>query len=145
MAGGRPTKYKQEYCKIGKKMCELGATDADVADALGVHIATMLRWKAQHKEFCDALKVGKEPADARVEASLYRRAVGYHIDNVKIFQFQGAPVEVPFREYIHPDTTACIFWLKNRMPEVYRQNPETEGATDDMAAALKDLASKLPG
>jgi len=141
----RPTKYKSEYCGIAKKMCELGATDTDVAEALDVNLATVNRWKLAHSDFCESLKAGKVPADQRVEASLYRKAVGYEIDNVKIFQFQGEPVEVPFREYIHPDTTAAIFWLKNRMPDKYRQNPEEKANPDALINALMAMADKLPG
>lgn len=143
MPAGQPTKYKKEYCKVAKKMCELGATDEDVSEALGIHIATLYRWRAAHSEFCESLKAGKAPADERVEASLYKRAVGYYSDNVKIFNNQGEALEVPYREYIHPDTTACIFWLKNRMPEQYREKPEG-GGSEDMASAVNKLIDKLP-
>lgn len=129
MAGGRPSKYKKEYCKIAESMCKLGATDNDVADALEINIATITRWKHSHPEFCASLKAGKAPSDDRVEASLYKKAVGYYVDSVKIFNNQGEELVVPYREYIHPDTTACIFWLKNRMPDKYRANPEVSAST----------------
>lgn len=129
MAGGRPTKYDPKFCKIAEKMCDLGATENDVAEALDVNIATITRWKHKHPEFCASLKVGKETADDRVEQSLYKKAVGYEVDSVKIFQFQGQEVIVPYTERIHPDTTAAIFWLKNRRPAQYRANPEGETGT----------------
>lgn len=144
MAGGRPTKYKEEYCKIAKKMCELGATENDIADAIDVDYSTITRWKHKHPEFCTSLKVGRDPADDRVEASLYKKATGYYIDSVKIFQFQGEELIVPFKEYVHPDTTAGIFWLKNRRPEQYRANPESTGGPDDLSTAINKLIDKLP-
>lgn len=127
---GRPTKYKPEYAKIAKKMCELGATDFDIVEALGVARSTFYKWRLEHKAFSDALKTGKESADDRVESSLYRRAVGYEYDAVKIFQFQGQEVVVPYTEIQHPDVTAAIFWLKNRRPDQWRANPDGGNGDD---------------
>lgn len=141
---GRPTKYKAEFVKVAQKMCELGATDVDICDALDINIATLYRWKAKHPAFCEAIKAGKEPADDRVEMSLYRKAVGYVIDAEKPFHFQGDPFTVPYREFIQPDTAAAIFWLKNRRPDKWRANPE-EGGGEDLAKALAQIADKMPG
>jgi hypothetical protein len=52
--------------------------------------------------------------------SLYHRAIGYSYDAVKIFMHDGKPVEVPYREHVPPDVAACIFWLKNRRPHLWR-------------------------
>jgi hypothetical protein len=38
----------------------------------------------------------------------------------KIFQVNGEPLIVPYRAVAQPDTTACIFWLKNRRPDRWR-------------------------
>jgi len=124
VASGRPTSYDKKYVNIAQKMCELGATDADIIEALGVARSTFYKWRNEHPEFSDALKVGKAPADERVEMSLYKKAVGYTQENVKIFQFQGQEVVVPFTEIVAPDTTAAIFWLKNRRPDQWRANPD---------------------
>jgi hypothetical protein len=53
-----------------------------------------------------------------VERSLYARANGFHYEAVKIFMPAGAktPVYAPYVEYVPPDTTAAIFWLKHRDP-----------------------------
>jgi hypothetical protein len=62
---------------------------------------------------------------ARVERSLYERANGYSYDAVKIFMPAGAkkPVYAPCVEHMPPDVTACIFWMKNRMPGRWHGNP----------------------
>lgn len=132
--GGRPPKYKAEYAKQAAKLCALGATDADLADFFGVTTRTIANWSSFHPGFFQAVKTAKTVADQRVVRSLYERAVGFKRDAVKIFQFEGSPVVVPFREEIAPDTTACIFWLKNRDPKAWREKVEHEhGATPAFA------------
>ena len=139
----RPTKYDKSFCKIAKKMTELGATDNDVAEALDIGTTTLYRWRNEYLEFRDSLKVGKAESDERVEMSLYRRAVGYTHEAVKIFQFQGQEVIVPYTEIVQPDTTACIFWLKNRMPEKYRANPEA-GESEDGDITIRVTRATKP-
>lgn len=119
---GRPSEYRPEYVTEVLAMAEGGATDMEIADSLEVSVRTLYRWKAQHPDFRQALKVAKDVADERVERSLYQRATGYEQDSVKIFMPAGAdkPVMAPFREVIAPDTTACIFWLKNRKSQEWR-------------------------
>jgi hypothetical protein len=128
---GRTTDYKPEFVKQAEKLARLGATDMEVADFFEVSVRTIHRWKATHPEFCHSLKAGKEDADNRVERALFQRAVGYEQDAVKIFMPAGAdkPVIAEYREVIAPDTTACIFWLKNRRREEWRdkQNHEVTG------------------
>ena len=130
---GRPTKFKKEMVKQAEKLCELGATDCELADFFEVDVETIRRWKHKHPDFCGALKVGKELADARVERALYSRAVGYKRDNVKIFMPAGAgnPVYAPYVEEVTPDTTAAIFWLKNRKPAEWRDKVDHSHATSD--------------
>ena len=125
---GRPSKFDPAFVGQAEKLCKLGATDLELADFFEVHVATIHRWKADYPEFCDALKTGKQAADERVERSLYAKATGYTFDSVKIFQYEGTPVEVPYREHIPPDTTAAIFWLKNRRPQEWRDRFEHTGA-----------------
>lgn len=122
MERGRPSKYDAAFPKQARKLCKLGATDQEIADFFGVHVATLFRWKDAHQDFRDALKEAKAEADARVEESLFQRAIGYSHEAVKIFMPAGAaePVHAPYREKYPPDTTAAIFWLKNRQPERWR-------------------------
>lgn len=121
MAGGRPSKFKPEFVTQAAKLATLGATDREAAEFFNVNEATVHRWKHEHPEFCESLKVGKEQADARVVQSLYRRALGYSHDAVKIaVNAAGEVTEVPYTEHHAPDTTAAIFWLKNRDPEHWR-------------------------
>lgn len=122
----RPSKFKEEFIEQAQKLCKLGATDIEVADFFNVNVATLNRWKSEYPEFCASVKNGKAPADERVERSLFARATGYSFDAVKIFNHQGQIIEAPYREHVAPDTTACIFWLKNRKPAEWRDKQDVE-------------------
>jgi len=123
---GRPSKYKTEYAEQAYKLCLLGATDAEIADFFEVDEATVNRWKNDYPEFCESIKRGKTPADAEVAASLYKRATGYKVNTVKVFQFQGEPVIVPVVEEIAPDTGAAMAWLKNRRKQNWRDKQDVD-------------------
>lgn len=122
MTAGRPSKYKPEFAKQALKLCEMGATDTELADFFEVSERTIYRWSNQFDEFCQALKAGKDVADERVVRSLYRKAVGFEQKEVKIFMPAGAenPVYAEFTAKYAPDTTAAIFWLKNRRRDDWR-------------------------
>jgi hypothetical protein len=119
--GGRPTAYKPEYVERVRELCSTGAIDSEIADAFNVDITTIFRWKNRHPEFCSALKAGKEAADARVERTLFHRAVGYSYDaeTVRIAK-DGKVIRATYRQHVLPDITAQIFWLKNRQPAKWR-------------------------
>lgn len=123
---GRPTKFKSEYVEQAKKLCQLGATDVEIADFFDIEVRTLYRWKGEHDKFCQALKVGKAVADERVERSLFARANGYEHDEVDIRVVGQEIVQTPIRKFYPPDTTACIFWLKNRRPEDWRDKVQNE-------------------
>lgn len=128
----RPSTFKAEYAEQARKICLLGATDAQLADFFKVTERTINAWKLQHPTFAEALRAGKEQADALVAHSLYRRALGFKHPAVKILTVadgsnQGSHVEeVAYTEIYPPDTTACIFWLKNRRPDVWRDRQQHE-------------------
>jgi hypothetical protein len=122
---GRPSTLTDERVKQAQKLAKLGATDAEIAEFFEVAPVTIWRWKEANENFCSALKVGKEHADNRVERSLFSRATGYSHPAVKMFM-DGKTGEVIREDYVEhypPDTTACIFWLKNRRPDLWRAQP----------------------
>lgn len=124
---GRPSSYKPEYAVQAGKLCKLGATDKEIADFFGVDERTVNRWKSEHLEFCQSLKEGKTLADAEVADRLYQRAMGYTHHAVKIAASpSGEHVSVPYVEHYAPDTTAAIFWLKNRRPDLWRDKHTQE-------------------
>ena len=136
----RPSKYKPEHVAQAAKLCKLGATDRDLADFFGVNEASIHRWKIEFKEFANALKLGKDLADKRVEQSLYRRAMGYSHDAVKIFCSKtGEVTKVPYVEHFPPDTVACIFWLKNRKPQEWRDKLDIDATVRPLDVTAEPL------
>ncbi|WP_062359793.1 hypothetical protein [Vreelandella aquamarina] len=120
------SKYHPAFAELAYKHCLLGATPKHVADLLKVDEVTVYRWMDTHAEFAAAMEQGRVDADANVARSLYKKATGYTHQAVKVFQYQGAPVVVPYTEIVAPDTEAAKFWLKNRQPELWKEKVEIE-------------------
>ena len=126
---GRPSGYRPEYDAQAIKLCRLGATDKELADFFGVADSTLSLWKLKHPSFSEALTRSKDEFDAQVERALFQRALGYSHKAVKMFQAGGEVITQDYVEHYPPDTTACIFWLKNRQKDKWRDKPE--GGDDD--------------
>ena len=73
-AGGRPPLYSNGFAPIAYKICLLGATLERLADLFGVSVETLYKWRDKYPEFSEALRQGKDMADAEVANSLYQRA-----------------------------------------------------------------------
>lgn len=133
MAGGRPSKYKDEYNEQAYKLALLGATDKEIADFFNVDEGTINNWKktakGEQSEFFKSLKKGKQIADAEIANSLFQRAKGYEHPEDKIFNNDGAPLIVPTIKHYPPDTGAAMAWLKNRQPEKWRDKQEIDHTT----------------
>lgn len=123
----RPSKYKPEYAEQAQRLCANNAfTDVELASFFGVTLSTVHLWKLKHPEFSDAIKIGKAPANARVEKSLYDRAMGYSQTETDIRVIGGKIVKTEVVRHYPPDPTSLIFYLKNRMPDQYRDKQELE-------------------
>jgi transposase-like protein len=118
----KQSKYKPEFVEQAKKvMASFGATHSELAAFFGVGRQTIVNWMAAHEEFEEAVRAGAAVADAKVEQSLYRRALGFSRKVQRPFLAKdGTPVAVDYEEEVPPSETACIFWLKNRDPERWR-------------------------
>ena len=110
-----------------------GLTDEQIAHNAGIGYTTLKTWLNRFPAIRAALKRGKAPADVEVENALYKSAIGYTlkvrkpIKLLEVKQKQGeGRVEKEYVEYVEeevyvqPNTTAQIFWLKNRKPRYWR-------------------------
>ena len=107
-----------------------GLTDEQIAHNMGITAKTLYEWKNKYGEICESLKRGKEVVDRQVENALLKRALGYEYEEEKENFENGICLErtITKKEEV-ADTTAQIFWLKNRKPDEWRDKPEAEQST----------------
>lgn len=147
-------------------MAARGFTEKEIAECIGVSRHTVFRWKKRYPDFFNFLKIAGDIADNNVVVSLYQRAMGYHHPEVKVQwieelkpvedsdgnvlfnQITGKPVmakkgrweKIVLEKYYPPDTTAMIFWLKNRRRDEWRDTQEKNlNATIQLLPYDKDL------
>lgn len=151
---GRPSAYKPEYAVQARALCEKGWTDKEMAKFFKVAERTLNTWKDKHPEFLQSLKAGKAFADDQVEQSLFNRALGYSHPEVKVFNNEGKITTYEVTKQYPPDPVSCIFWLKNRRPEQWRDKQEHDhnvhgnltventSVTDDDKAMIRELRKR---
>ena len=99
-----------------------GLIEKQIAKNMGVSLSTLKIWKTRFDDLAEALRKGKEVVDREVENALYKRAMGYWVTETKTTTLPDGDVKVEeTRRHIVPDTTAQIFWLKNRKPDQWRE------------------------
>lgn len=119
-----------------------GLTDEQIAKNIGISRSTLNVWKDRYSDISDALKKGKDVIDRQVENALLKRALGYEYEEVKEKFEDGVITErTVTKKEVVPDTTAQIFWLKNRKPDKWRDKPAYEDTSelDKLDAILKGL------
>lgn len=137
---GRPTLYQPEFCEEANKLALLSLTDQQLANYFEIDISNYYRWKNEHPEFCEAIKNGRERADANVASALYARANGLSIqDGV---DKDGNPIV----RQIPADPTSMIFWLKNRQPDKWRDVKKIDVAiSGEVIHSVTELREQLQG
>lgn len=119
---GRPSSFNEALSARILELAKQGKTDAQMANAIGVTQQTFDNWKHKHPDFFGSLKACKSVADELVEVSLYQRATGYSHPEEKIYFHPktGEMIREVVIKHYPPDTTAMIFWLKNRQKDRWR-------------------------
>ncbi|ALA68962.1 transposase [Geobacillus stearothermophilus 10] len=112
-----------------------GLTDEQISQNMGISTSTLYEWKKKYPKFSEALKRGKEVVDRQVENALLKRALGYEYDEIT---YENGKEVKRVRKQVQPDTTAQIFWLKNRKPLEWRDKPE-----NDQLKRIVELLSRL--
>lgn len=91
-----------------------GLIDEQIAKNMNVAYSTFREWKKKFSTLSAALKQGKEVSDRQVENALFKTATGYYYQEETV---TNAGDIVTIKKYSKPNTTAQIFWLKNRKAE----------------------------
>lgn len=108
-----------------------GLTDEQIAAKIGITATTLYDWKNKYPVISEALKRGKEVVDVEVENALLKRAMGYEYTETRTETADDGTVKtIVMQKTMPPDTTAQIFWLKNRRPAVWRDKQQVEHSTD---------------
>jgi len=110
-----------------------GLTDELIAEKMGIRRETLYDWKNKFDNISNALKRGKEVVDTEVENKLYQRAMGYTYEEITQEPVKdrdtgeiSMQVTKIVKKEVQPDTTAQIFWLKNRKPTEWRDKTNVE-------------------
>lgn len=114
-----------------------GLTNEQIADNLGIGKTTFYRMIKEHSELLEHLKKGKEVIDYEVENALLKRALGYKYEEKTYESIYNKELDMYTKKLtkrvtkqVAPDTTALIFWLKNRKPKQWRDKVDIEGESN---------------
>lgn len=117
-----------------------GLTDEQISHNAGINPKTLYDWKKRYSPISNALKKGKEVVDIEVENALLRRALGYEYEETKTEGGDKGVTVTTYKRHMPPDTTAQIFWLKNRRPDKWRDKPrEIDGDETDAVKVIIDV------
>ena len=126
---GAPTKYNAELMpQFAKFMCQRGATMAELAQAFNIANCTLYDWINRYPDLHEAIQIGVDVFNPRVERALAERAIGFFVtlrEEVKDPE-TGKVIAPAKRQYYPPDPTSIIFLLKNRMRDKYKDVHKVE-------------------
>ena len=120
-------------------------TEPQIAQNMGIAMSTLTEWKNRFPAIAATIKKGKEPVDIQVENALLRRALGYDYEETitEVEELGNGKTKKHVRKvtrHVPPDTTAQIFWLKNRKPKQWRDKMEnTVGIETEDLSPLVEL------
>lgn len=122
-----------------------GASEEDIAKRLGIAYSTFNLYKNKKSELSEALKKGKEIVDTEVENAILKRALGYSYEEITRENIDGKmKITKVVTKQVVPDTTAQIFWLKNRCPESWRDKMQVEASvTTENKELMKKYLNNL--
>ena len=125
MAGGRPPfEITQKVIDAAEKHASRGLTKEQIALALGIAPSTLHVKIKGYPEFKAAIKKGEASGIAQVANALFERAMGCKTVEEKMVKRDGEDVVVAVEKQWPPDTTAGIFYLKNRAYNEWRDRKE---------------------
>lgn len=122
--------------------CRNGLSDKQIAKNMGVAYSTFNVWKNKYQALSEALKNSKEIVDLEIENKLKKRAEGFYYEEEKTY-IEEVDGKIKKRKeiikrYALPDTTAQIFWLKNREPNRWR-NEKSDVDKEEQRAKIDKL------
>jgi hypothetical protein len=148
---GRKIKYNPDtFPLLAEGYAREGFNDKQIADKLGIGLSSFYKYQREFSEFLESLKKGKAPVDFKAENALLKRVLGYTYEEktteMRIDEKGNTkPVVVKIvKKEVPPETTAIIFWLKNRRPDKWREKQSIEVEVEHplMSAIYSTLKNK---
>jgi transposase len=143
---GRPTLYRPEYDAQAEKLCELGATNRDLAEFFDVSERTVEEWQVRIESFAVASRVGKIHADEKVKVSAYKLAKGYTYIEQQAIKVRDGPNKerieiVEVERHVPPNAMMQAKWLAVRGNKEFAETQRVEhsGAIKTDSIDLKGL------
>lgn len=106
-----------------------GYTKDEIAKKMGVSLSALMVWQNEYPCIKEALRVGKELVDYKVENALLKAALGYTTKEIKVTLGKKIINGESFQllketttKYVGPNVTACIAWLNNRKHDQWKRN-----------------------
>lgn len=100
-----------------------GLSEKQISQNMGIAYSTLKEWKKKYSALSASLKKGKEVTDFEVENAMHKSAIGYFVEETKTYITETNGVQTKkiekYKKWIPPNSTAQIFWLKNRKPDVW--------------------------
>lgn len=122
---GRELKYNDTFPEIAKKLAADGKREYKIAEELGISQRTYFEYKAKYPHFSQAIKSGQQEAIQTAEDSLFRRVTGFTYTETVIEEEMGTVIKTKkTKKTVLPDPVSCIFYLKNKDPENWRDRQE---------------------
>jgi len=119
-------KYVQPRLKEIKFWAEAGASQEEIAEKLHVASSTFRKYRKDYPELEEAFQIGDEAAVEEVQAALFKCATGQTVKikkQVKVKNADGSEKleEVEEEQYVAPNPTAIMFYLKNKRPTLWNE------------------------
>lgn len=149
---GRPPLYTDDILPRVEELASKGLGNKEIAKALGIHDKTFYDWRDKYPQFLHSVKKYRGLADIQVENALFKSAIGFNFVEVKKERrklgkddegkdIYKLVITEKIKKHIPGVSAAQIFYLKNRMPERYKDKIETQISLSDdissIAFALK--------
>lgn len=154
---GRKTRYSDDFPLRALDYARQGMIDTEIAASLGISRTAFYEYQSKYPDFAEAIKKGKIPVDVEVENALLKRAMGREYEETTVEYKPGKQVEgedkppanVPTlirktKKQVIPDTTAQIFWLKNRRPDLWRDRHDVEVTGDLRVTVTRHITDERP-
>lgn len=131
---GRPSQFPEIVKLLPgiKAALQMGHTEKDTCKLFGIPVSTFEKYKTESPELMEQIRQGKLKADETVVNAIYKKAIGFEYEE-KTYEGIGKRKRLKklVKKEMAPDAHAGIFWLKNRMPNVWKDKQDIDLSNQD--------------